>query len=671
MLALAALATPLRAARAQDAAIVEALAPVLAAEDARSFDAGVLERALGSPDSLVAITAAMAIGRIGDAAGTPLLLRIMDQGDSVVRPYAAFALGVLRDSAAAGALIRRLGTPPALDTASAVEAITALGKIGGAPVATFFTAVLRGSAPLPYADPTPIVRQVLLESWRLGDLAPADAILPFMSDTSPDTRWPAVYTLGRVRAKVAASRMLDVLRDENVFIRSLAARALGKGYADLAGLPAQSVASALAPLVDDVDAGVRVNAIRSLESFRLPAFAGRVVPRLDDPQPNVGVQAAEALGYLGGPEAVAALQRVLGQRRSFALRREAVLGLARADTAAFFKAAEPWTTSRDWRERAVAAEGSALATGGGARLDGALRDSDGRVAGAALQAWAGAAQGPDSGLIRAARPLLGNSDAVVRAAAADALSRAHDVADVPALAAMYGRTGRDSIPDAAQSALVALAAIAKASPAGKTAVETGFLARAPRPADYLLRRWAEDNWPEAARRWGSAYPIATGRTLQDYRDIVRRYMLPGSTDHAPKVLIDVDQAGTVELELFGPDAPLTVANFLQLADRHFFDGNRWHRVVPNFVVQDGDPRGDGNGGPGGAIRDELNRHRYVASVIGMALSGPDTGSSQWFINLSPQPHLDGTYTVFGKVVGGSASLGRIVQGDLIRTIRRE
>jgi len=116
---------------------------------------------------------------------------------------------------------------------------------------------------------------------------------------------------------------------------------------------------------------------------------------------------------------------------------------------------------------------------------------------------------------------------------------------------------------------------------------------------------------------------------------------------------------------------MTVANFLRLLDRRFFDGNRWHRVVPNFVVQDGDPRGDGFGGPGGAIRDEINRARYGGEpMLGMALSGPDTGSSQWFITLSPQPHLDGTYTVFGLVVGDLGPLSRITQGDVIRTIRR-
>ena len=93
-------------------------------------------------------------------------------------------------------------------------------------------------------------------------------------------------------------------------------------------------------------------------------------------------------------------------------------------------------------------------------------------------------------------------------------------------------------------------------------------------------------------------------------------------------------------------------------------------MVPNFVVQDGDPRGDGFGGPGGAIRDEINMNRYDGPMLGMALSGPDTGASQWFINLSAQPHLDGTYTIFGRVLGGTAGLVRITQGDLIKAIRR-
>ncbi|MDQ2669645.1 MAG: peptidylprolyl isomerase, partial [Gemmatimonadota bacterium] len=170
--------------------------------------------------------------------------------------------------------------------------------------------------------------------------------------------------------------------------------------------------------------------------------------------------------------------------------------------------------------------------------------------------------------------------------------------------------------------------------------------------------------------WPAAVPIATGRTLQDYREIVRRFIADTGRAVRPHVTIETDQRGLLEVELLGPDAPLTVANFLSLVDRRFFDGSAWHRVVPGFVVQDGDPRGDGWSGSGVPIRDEINRNRYDKPVLGMALSGPDTGTSQWFINLGPQPHLDGGYTVFGRVVGSQATLNRIMPGDVIRTIRR-
>jgi cyclophilin family peptidyl-prolyl cis-trans isomerase len=236
---------------------------------------------------------------------------------------------------------------------------------------------------------------------------------------------------------------------------------------------------------------------------------------------------------------------------------------------------------------------------------------------------------------------------------------------------MYARAARDSFPDAAISALGGIAAISRSGAQARTRVESEFLRSTPRPANYLLRRWAEANWAEAAARWGPAHPIATGRSAQDYRDVVRRFIVAPDSVARPRVFIETEQRGLLEVELFGPEAPLTVANFLTLVDRRFFDGNRWHRVVPNFVVQDGDPRGDGFGSPGGAIRDEINRMRYDAKpMLGMALSGPDTGSSQWFITLGPQPHLDGTYTVFGRAVDNTSALTRITQGDLIRTVRR-
>jgi cyclophilin family peptidyl-prolyl cis-trans isomerase len=171
-----------------------------------------------------------------------------------------------------------------------------------------------------------------------------------------------------------------------------------------------------------------------------------------------------------------------------------------------------------------------------------------------------------------------------------------------------------------------------------------------RPTDPLLRASAQRGFAALAARWGGVAPIETGRTLQDYREVVARFVL---AQENPRVIIEVESRGRIELELFPREAPLTVANYLRLVDRRYFDNSRWHRVVPNFVIQDGDPTGTGSGGPGWAIRDEINRHRYEAAVLGMALSGPDTGGTQRFITLSPQPHHDGGNTVFGRDVGGN------------------
>jgi peptidyl-prolyl cis-trans isomerase B (cyclophilin B) len=126
--------------------------------------------------------------------------------------------------------------------------------------------------------------------------------------------------------------------------------------------------------------------------------------------------------------------------------------------------------------------------------------------------------------------------------------------------------------------------------------------------------------------------------------------------------------GPVRVRLLGEAAPLTVYNFVRLAQRRFFDAGAWHRVVPDFVVQDGCPRHDGWGGPGYAIRCEINPHHYDTGTLGMALSGKDTGGSQFFLTLSDQPHLDGRYTIFGRVLEGQAILNRIAQGEPIQRV---
>jgi len=666
---LVALALPLllaaTRAAAQQGALVEQLAPLLAAEDSRNFAPTVLRAGLVSSDSFVRHTAAMAVGRIGDGRGVELLVPLLVDPDTTVRIAAVFALGLIGDTSAVSPIIDRLTSPPALDAASSVEAMTSLARIGGRRSADFLAGVLQGRAPLAVAEREPLVRAIALEAWRLGPLAPVSELLPLSADTGSDMRWRAVYSLSRLRPRAAASRLAEALRDPAPLVRAFAVRAFTRPFADSAGLAVDAAAALVVPLIDDPDAGVRVNGLRALASFDARRFVNRIVPRLDDANPNVRVEAATALGAAGGPEAVAALTRVAGGRGFFAVRRAALLGLARADTGAYRVAAAGWTRSAAWYERIVAAEGEG-SLGSRPVL---LNDSDARVVAAALNAWADARPGADSLLLAEARQLIRHRDAAVRSVATGVIGRAPTPSDLPTLTAAYRAAARDSFPDAAIAALDAIHTLSRASDSARRVVEREFLARVPPPNSYLLKAWAS-RWPAARERWGPEHPVATGRTLQDYREIVRRYLVAPDSLRRPRVIVETEQRGPIEIELLGPEAPLTVANFLSLVDRRFFDGNRWHRVVPNFVVQDGDPRGDGWGGPGYTIRDEINRVRYTSSVLGMAHSGPDTGSSQWFINLGPQPHLDGTYTVFGRVEQ-SASLARITQGDLIRTIRRQ
>ncbi|MGH2538826.1 MAG: peptidylprolyl isomerase [Candidatus Promineifilaceae bacterium] len=147
-------------------------------------------------------------------------------------------------------------------------------------------------------------------------------------------------------------------------------------------------------------------------------------------------------------------------------------------------------------------------------------------------------------------------------------------------------------------------------------------------------------------------------------------------DRPPEMEIDAKKAyaatmetdrGAIELELFPQHAPQTVNNFVFLARQGFYDGVAFHRVVPNFVIQGGDPTASGRGGPGYRFADETrsNPLRHETGSLSMANAGPDTNGSQFFITHSPQPHLDGRHTVFGKVTGGQDVVDAIRQGDRI------
>ncbi len=136
-----------------------------------------------------------------------------------------------------------------------------------------------------------------------------------------------------------------------------------------------------------------------------------------------------------------------------------------------------------------------------------------------------------------------------------------------------------------------------------------------------------------------------------------------------RAIMETDK-GTITLELFDQDAPNTVKNFTDLAEKGFYDGLNFHRVIPDFMIQGGCPQGSGTGGPGYKIKCEINPNKHKAGSLSMAHAGRDTGGSQFFICHSPQSHLDGVHTVFGQSDDMDV-INAIQKGDKIKSVKIE
>ena len=134
-------------------------------------------------------------------------------------------------------------------------------------------------------------------------------------------------------------------------------------------------------------------------------------------------------------------------------------------------------------------------------------------------------------------------------------------------------------------------------------------------------------------------------------------------------VITLENGAEIRMEFYPDDAPRTVENFVTLAKKGFYDGLTFHRVVPDFVVQGGCPQGTGTGGPGYTIKAEFNTQKHLRGAVAMARSQhPDSAGSQFYICYGPTPHLDGSYTVFGRVVAGMEQVDRIKRGDRMQSV---
>lgn len=413
---------------------------------------------------------------------------------------------------------------------------------------------------------------------------------------------------------------------------------------------------ALVGLMNDVSPRVRANAARSLVSYG-NATIREVERALQDRDANVRVAASEGVQIVFAGDG-AAWQRAWQRDTTFRVRQQLLAAARTAGGGALNTAEASWLRELDWRKRAAVLE-ARLAEDKSDRVAIArafVRDSNARVRNAAVQAVPATASDVDARAL--AEPLSTDSDIGVRAAALSVIARRARASDIDGALVALTRAANDRDEDARLGAYRVIAGAWTRDSGNVTAQQRARLESLPRSASVNARRAVAQ--VTALRAWNAGSSVPVARPVADYLRMVNEWY--GPTARQPRAIIHTER-GDITIELYGADAPLVVEAFVQLAKSGFYRGSRFHRVVPNFVVQDGAAREDGSGGPGFSLRESWTRKRHDRGALGLATSGPDTGGSQFYLCHSAQPHLDGGYTVFGRVIDGFDAMDAIVQGD--------
>jgi len=175
---------------------------------------------------------------------------------------------------------------------------------------------------------------------------------------------------------------------------------------------------------------------------------------------------------------------------------------------------------------------------------------------------------------------------------------------------------------------------------------------------------------EQAKNTGTSTPVKQAPATMGETKTVAPQPPPKIDPETLAAVIEMKKGGKIVFEFYPKDAPNTVDNFITLAKKGFYNGLTFHRVIPGFMAQGGDPQGDGMGGPDYTIKDEFNTRKHIRGTVSMARpeSPPDSAGSQFFICFEPQPHLDGQYTVFGQVIEGMDVVDKIQKGDVMKNI---
>ena len=654
---------------------------VASLEDRRSFGEGskLLTWALTANEPALRGRAMLALGRIQDVAAADTLMKGLTDPDPGARSEAVFAIGLLGQSWTPVPDDVKAKLTDALKTIEAEEQdpniklviLEALGRIATPPAVDRLIERLlvsgdvqaRAALSIGIAARTP---GVVLPPRTFNALAPL-----IKKEMAPVARYGAAYALAQSKNPAARTWLLMCAGDDASEIRAVCAKGLGDVGTDIDAVT-------LKKLLDDPDYRVAVEATKALAklSGRCKGSACAALGALADLSLRVerllrgdsagGGQPLLMLAQTGLPMSGRPLLQSLRQELINGVRqvqdakiRHDIANIECRIAAALDKQTgspqevlncggnlipEAQRLSMVLKELATvqAADPNKRATEVGSYVF----HNDPRVKVAALEVL-GETKSQIS--IEKVRTQLLNADPVVAAYAASAAAKLGDKQSIATIRglAMKAMTQVDIAPTVAE-ALSMLDA--------KEAIPD-------------LEQWLTSTNSTIRTSAASALSRLKGTPVLAVR--VERAEDKSKPPNLPKEahLIVKTEKGEFDVKLFTQDAPLTALNMYTLARKNFFKGLTFHRVVPDFVAQGGDPRGDGEGGPGYTVRCEVNHRVYARGVVGMALSGKDTGGSQVFVTAAPQPHLDGKYTAFGEVVKGQEVVDALLEGDKIVEIR--
>ena len=625
----------------------EELADIIHQEDTRQLTEK-LTKYLDRGDLELRTRTALAVGRIGDKRSPAILYNLLGDSAIDVAATAAFALGLTGDKTVASKLLDRALDLPSAVTARAVEAAGRLADTSMADVIESLAGFL--------SHPSPDVREAACYGLAYAGAKSKGKALLELFKTEPDSivREAAFYTLARLRVDEATPEYIQVLADPDPYLRSLALRGLSRSSSDKA-------AHYIAISLNDSDLRVVAQAIYGLQKLEDSNFITNLVRKLrDEKDENLTLELIKTLQMLKSGAGAELVEMFFKSRPTDNIVAAGLTYLAtvRGDRAvgiidSVLSEVPPAYV------RAACAEAYGIVDKGSivSRLGTLFGDEDPMVRGAAFNVLTRLDSNNVDYYIKKA---LNDPDFILNILAVDKIKENKYETYLPTLKTMMSR-GPDIDIDLRRSIIDATRAFLRKDSTDQTALE--ILIKGTLDKEYVVRKDAAEIYEQVLGEdhFYLVPPAHTRIKESEIESAVKKYKTN------PYAMI-MTSKGEIEMELYFDVAPLTVLNFIKLARAGYFDGLSFHRVVPNFVVQGGDPRGDGWGGPGYSIRCEYSEEPFRRGTVGMATSGKDTGDSQFFIALSPQPHLEGRYTVFGQVLEGMDAVDEIVHGDLIEKV---